>query len=683
MAFRNNRLLAPFYRQTPAGDSFGDTSMVMSPDAGQTWIDYGRYNTYSVTAASCIGTTATLSVTGANGLTGPIYVHDIGAVYNGKQTIATSSTSQITFTVSTTCTGATGSTGYFGPLSTDGSAPLGPTSGSYNMMWPVVNGYNPMSVQSFINYGQDGNYSSGIEPACDPTVWVCGLATDRVSVNNYKPDPWGMVLYRVPVGQEMTKAAYQWYSCLGYNPYWGVAETVCDGNRDANWASDESLATKLMYNYYQAGIWPGVIIAMRYMPSHDSYLTSGVQVTTVAREAMFWAPHPWGPFYPVGTSECSESDANHPYGCVASEVLMDYGENVISTSPPQTQVRISAKSDEGSMGTVGFWTVETATGRVPVTGAARRADYMGISGQLGMGHRFVSGNEAGAISRRGPGYSLDWWTDVWDHGGMTCCGAQNRPFFRDLLSSGAKYFQAWDADGGDHVGLGHSSMTADGVAIPYGYGPRLQSYSADTTLSANSGNSSWTFLTVFELTTAGNNTLMRIGGAVADPYPLNNLIIGASVKAAGDLCLSYSANAYETTFCLPGGTLTTGVWYSLAISAQHTAAWPIYRIYLGTGGTVTEYGGVDLSVAGDGITGNGITKHCSASSPTGNRCTSGPAISATVLGLGGSNHEQSGGSLNGVQGDSGLYSGVVPSHVIREIYRTLQKDWARVGRGTL
>jgi hypothetical protein len=40
-------------------------------------------------------------------------------------------------------------------------------------------------------------------------------------------------------------------------------------------------------------------------------------------------------------------------------------------------------------------------------------------------------------------------------------------------------------------------------------------------------------------------------------------------------------------------------------------------------------------------------------------------------------------SINGTVGEAGLYYGVVPSHVIREIYRTLRTDWTRVGRGTL
>ena len=118
---RHNRLLAYFYRQANAGNAFSDASLAISPDAGQTWIDYGRYNAYPVTAASCAGTTATLTAT--NALSGGqlIYVHDIGPVYDGKHAIVTASGSQVTYAV-TTCTGATGSSGYFGILKTDGSA---------------------------------------------------------------------------------------------------------------------------------------------------------------------------------------------------------------------------------------------------------------------------------------------------------------------------------------------------------------------------------------------------------------------------------------------------------------------------------------------------------------------------------------------------------------------------------
>src|ERR1035437_6967334 len=91
MAFRNNRLLAYFYRQANAGNAFTDSSLVISPDAGQTWIDYGRYNGFTVTAPACAGTSVTLTATNALSAGQKIYVHNVGAVYDGKQTIATAS----------------------------------------------------------------------------------------------------------------------------------------------------------------------------------------------------------------------------------------------------------------------------------------------------------------------------------------------------------------------------------------------------------------------------------------------------------------------------------------------------------------------------------------------------------------------------------------------------------------
>jgi hypothetical protein len=55
------------------------------------------------------------------------------------------------------------------------------------------------------------------------------------------------------------------------------------------------------------------------------------------------------------------------------------------------------------------------------------------------------------------------------------------------------------------------------------------------------------------------------------------------------------------------------------------------------------------------------------------------AVGLFELGWEGSTGE----SLNGVLGEVGVYSGAVPGHVIREIYRTLRVDWARVGRGAI
>ena len=665
MAFRNNRLLAYFYRQANAGNAFTDSSLVISPDAGQTWVDYGRYSNYTVTGASCTSTTATLSATNALSAGQKIYVHDIGAVYDGKQTIATASGSQVTYAVST-CTGATGSTGYFGILAADGSAPDG-TLGTYAMMWPSASG-RQMVLPSPINYGQDGNYPTGIDPTCDPTAYVCGLSWDgRGSEKTY--------LWRVPLGQEMTKASYQWYVCSGYNAYWPVPDTVCDGNRSANWTSTQTSATPILYQFdwsSNVGIHPGEGDGLKYLPTHQAYLlmSSISPLGDGAHLALSWAPHPWGPFYPFFSSDCTERGAGYTYGCVPFWTLMGYGENMISTTPPLTQIRISAKGDHDSgnyEGSPAFWTVEAATGRVPFTGAARRADYMGTVGQMGMGHRFVSGNESDAISRRGLNYSLDWWTDVWDHSGKN---DGTRPWFRDVISGGSKYFACWDDDGGSHAGLGHSVLETDGLYIPYGYGPRLDSNSVDSTWSASSGNSSWTFVSEFKLASLSNTPRLMFSGGTA---ALQSINLTSGSVASGDLCVSFGETS-STRFCLPGSSVAINTWYYLAISAEaQGSGYPLLHIYLGTAGTITEYVSTGLSTATNGTTSGGITKACTT------YCASAPAITSTVSSLGGGN----GGSLNGTLGEAGLYSGVVPSHVIREIYRTLRTDWARVGRGTI
>ena len=82
-----------------------------------------------------------------------------------------------------------------------------------------------------------------------------------------------------------------------------------------------------------------------------------------------------------------------------------------------------------------------------------------------------------------------------------------------------------------------------------------------------------------------------------------------------------------------------------------------------------------MAVSPSGTSGNGLTKYCYSGA-----CATSPAVAAATLWLGNINY---GWTLNGTLGEAGLYSGVVPSHAIREIYRTLRTDWARVGRGTL
>ena len=670
MAFRNNRLLAYFYRQANAGNSFGDTSLVMSPDAGTTWVDYGRYNGYSVTAASCTGTTATLTVTNALSAGQLIYVHDVGAVYNGKRTVVTASGSQITYAVST-CTGATGSTGFFGILATNGSAPDGPL-GNYNMMWPTSSG-RQMVYPLILSYGQDGSYPAGVDPACDPAVYVCGLSWDAFA-------SWAVRLWRVPVGQEMTKTAYQWYYCPGYAPYWGSAETVCDGNRSSSWTSTQASSTIIMYSASDNSPFPTQVYNMKYLPSHNAYLMAGV-IRPDDRLSYSWSPHPWGPFYLVGTSDCTEKSANYPTGCVPFWALMDYAENVISTNPPKTQIRISGKTDNDSgngEGSPGFWTIEAVTGRAPVAGAARRADYMGAAHQSGMGHRLVSGNEAGAISRRGSGYFLGSWADFWDHGGMTT--AISHVSFRDLLTNGANYWSVAFTDGGEGQGYGKGlSLQSDGVGIPSGgeYAPRIQSSFTDSVFSAGSGNNSWTLVTVFKIADVSVvRGLMGIRNSPDGTFSPTSIELYASYHNVGDLCIRWGVYTNHTDFCTVGSTISANAWYFLAISAQANASgYPTITMRLGNAGTITEFGGVNMATAATGTTGAGLTKTC----PT--NCTATPAVTSAPLALGmaGINYP----NMYGTIGEAGLYSGVVPGHVIREIYRTLRADWARVGRGAL
>jgi hypothetical protein len=397
MAFRNNRLLAYFYRQDNAGTVFSNASLVISPDAGQNWIDYGRYNMYSISGASWSSGTVTLTTASstASVVVGQkIYVHDVlPSGYNGEFTITATSTNAVSFALVSN-PGSYSSGGAFGPLASDGSAPLGPLSSGYNMMWPVSNGPQ-MKTPAPISYGQDGNYPTGVDSACDPTVYVCGTSGDMRG-------GLGVYLWRVPVGQEMDKTQYQWYTCSGYVALWTVTESVCDGNKSSSWTSTMSSATILMYQI-AGSARPEQLYHLKYLPSHHSYLTASIS-RLGGRPSFYWSPHPWGPFYAVTSSECTSSDGNSPQGCPGFFSLMDYGENIISTTPSLTQIRIAGKSgfDQGNgAGSPEFWTVEAGLGRLPFMGIARRAEYMGISGQNGMGHRFTNGVESGAIPMRG------------------------------------------------------------------------------------------------------------------------------------------------------------------------------------------------------------------------------------------------------------------------------------------
>jgi hypothetical protein len=691
MAFRNGRLLAPFYRQDNAGTAFGDSTMTMSPDAGQTWIDYGRWQAYTVTSAACAGNTVTLTAANALSAGKKIIVHDVGAGYDGKQTLTNATTSTVQYV--SMCPGTSPTSGYFGVLDASGSEPIGPCQAndcgtanpSYGMMWPGIN--NNMAVQMIISYGQDGNYPSGIEAACDPRVYVCGLAHNPAGNG-------GIVLYRFPVDHEMDKSLYQWYMCSGYSSYFPVADTACDGNNPANWTSAQGNATVLLYAYLQ-GNRPAQVFMMKYLASHNSYLTANISRTpTGNRLSFYWAPHAWGPFYPVTNSDCSERDSNYPYGCVPFFSLMDYGENVISSTPPLTQIRISAKNDHDSgnnAGSPGFWTVEAGGGRVPFVGAARRAEYMGTTSQLGVGHRFVTGNEAGAISRRGKGtsgsYWLDWWVDFWDHGGATSNGATNRSWFRDLITGGSRYFMlSWDDGFTGHTWTHSANLAAVG---PYlggaGYNTRFTSNFNDTVLSAGGGNNDWTYVGVFNITNPNCAVSGCPAGGVQNEFGrdipvgliLNTstskvqIVAGAGAGHSGNLCALFFSGT--VSYCTADGVVTTNTWYFLAVSAKaNPSGTPTLTFYLGTAGTITEYGGVNMATSPNGTSGGGVTKACASG------CNTTPATPSASINLG-----QDWEGIQGYLGEAGLYAGTLPSHVIREIYRTLRTDWARVGRGAI
>jgi hypothetical protein len=396
LAFRNNILLGAPYRQTSPGDRFGDSTMVLSPDAGQTWIDWSRYNSSAVTGATCNNSTVILTASNTVSVNSNIYVHDVSLAVNGKQTVTARDAATVTYTLkdrfgnTLSCPGASGVGGYFGPLDPAGSAPLYDAA-SANMMWPVVSGANPMTVASPIVYGQDGNYPAGIEAACDPTAYVCGLSTDDLSPA--RP----VYLYRVPLGQEMNKASYQWYYCPGYSTKFAVAESVCDGNLSGSWTGTIGSATAIM-NLQIAGIWPGERYPLTFVPSHGAYLLSGLTRDPAGtRFSYMWAPHPWGPFYPGYMSDCVEtgSSGNPAHTCGPGfNTAMAYGYNLISSSPAISQIRISSDEGPGSRppgGAPSFWALQAETGRAPFTGAARRANYLGALGQqLGMGHRHIA-----------------------------------------------------------------------------------------------------------------------------------------------------------------------------------------------------------------------------------------------------------------------------------------------------
>jgi hypothetical protein len=699
-AFRNNILLAYFFRQTSAGDAFGGSTLILSPDAGNTWIDYGRYNTYAVTGATCSNGVVTMAASNLLQGTEKMYIHDINpAGYGGKQTLTSATGSTVTYTLkdvfgnARSCPGAYVSGGSFGILSANGSAPLGPSDAGFpsTMMWP--NG-GQMANPTPIDYGQDGNYPAGIESACDPTVWVCGM--DIRSVNSGTAT---MGLFRVPVGREMDKSQYQWYKCAGYGSAWPSIGAVCDGNMTSAWSSNPSDETILL-NVGRFGRGTSAqgpcVGGVTYLPEFKSYVLSCNQESykfAGPRYGYMTAPHPWGPWYPTYLG-C--------VNCVGGFLrLMPSQRVVVSSDPPALKYRvpnsIGIGTDGYPSGGVAAWSsVELNIGKLPPLGMARTGYTLGEFGQINMGHRFTSGLMAGALPLRGVGlgggpYKVDWWTDLYLHGGDANASLVTQfPNLVDPADSFTAYCNqgmGWTVPG--YCGGGSISSVGVNAALAPSFADR----------GTFGGNKSWTYVEVLQVGGAYGpsldggslNTLMLL-----HPAPINiancgtngvlcgvNLVelgIYMGLRSANDIGVRFgTANSVKADFTTPGSVVpsTTKLIFVAVTAKANNSGYPTITIFVGHDGTITEYGGADLlSTAANGTSAAGINKTC------GGSCTTTPNISA------GLNYwmnftPTSYGSYASVQGEHGVYSGALPSHAIREIYRTLRADWARVGRGSL
>lgn len=710
MIFRNGRLLMPVYRQNNAGTTFGDATMIISPDAGQTFLDWSRYNATSVTSATCTSGVITLATTNTYSAGQNIYVHDLnpsvwnmGSVKNspGKAKLKTANGSSVQYSVSACPESAYSGGGATGPLAADGSAPLGPGDPSYSspgtMMWQVSNGTNPMVWQTFVSYGQDGSFPADVDPACDPAIYVCGLGIQKVGtdVNIGAAYRRTIIIFRVPVGREMDKSAYLWYYCPGYNTRWAQADTVCDGNQSTSWTSTLANATVVKQTDNLYGYLPSDIGSIRYLPTFKSYLLSGQNWGCCGNALAYdWAPHPWGPFYSAGIMPPAYVGGQPIFGW-----LMGYGDSSISTNPPRDRIRVASGTWWGvrlSGGAPAFWSLEAAPGRVPFTGMARRAEYSGV-GQSGMGHRFVSSNDAGAISRRGKttsggDYRLDWWADFWDHGGDAGVSS-NRPYFRDVISGGSKYFTVQVQAGNQFSASQGATLEADGVGITGSNNPTLlKGQFADSVLFNDPTTQSWTFVGVFKIINpsgaggivqnSGGKLIPLIGGG--GDYRNRQTMVTVGDRIPGDVCVRWGGaqiSGGAAKYCIDTAVISLNTWYFVAVSAEaQGSGFPIIRMYLGSAGSLTEYGGTNMSTAANGTDQNGVIKLCGGPLPS---CTTAPSVVAgDPIGLG-SDSTTGTNSLGGRYGEAAVFSGAVPGHVIREIYRTLRTDWARVGRGSI
>jgi hypothetical protein len=706
------------FRQTSAGTAFGDSTCIMSPDAGNTWVDYGNYSAFTVTGAVCVSTTATLTVTNTLSGGAVVYIHDVGSstanVYNGKYTLTSATGATMVYTVPS-CTGGTyTSGGAVGPLVAGGSAPLGPSSGSYpaDVMFPVSGGHNPMTQQFFILQGQDGSFPEELSgTGCDPNVWVCGYSVDATFVQSNQPSP--VVLFRFPVGKGLVLSLHQWYVCAGYSAFFGTANPVCDGNKSGNWTSTEANATVLFYQYQQppsadsSGWRPTAFFGARYIPTFRSYVISA-NIVYFGTFHYRWAPQPWGPFYSMGNIQrCPASAVNcNDFGF---DTLMGIGENVVSTTPPDVQSRMAQSVNLGvntGAGNPGFYQLEMTSGRVPFTaGISRHADFLGEA-QIDMGHRFTTGPSSGTISRRGNDlsgnpYVLDWWYGGWDHGGNT--NAISMPYMMDEITAGARYWQVWRESPNVNAFNGGNSLNSDGVQLccSSGNDNRLLSNFNDTTISANSGNASWTLAFVFKITNPGGTgmqnqsgrsiPLFSMGGSPQCPSSGGGACGGAlqtSVEIsvgrtiAGDACLAWGGSGtLAASICTNTAVISsTSTWYYLAVSAKaQGSGYPTVSMVLCFSGSCTEYGGVNMATSGNGTVGNGLVKLCGGSLPS----CSANMIVASGQAVQFAHDPISTQSINGIMGEGGLWSGAVPNNVLREVYKTLRFDWTRTGRGSL
>ncbi len=101
------------------------------------------------------------------------------------------------------------------------------------------------------------------------------------------------------------------------------------------------------------GARPGECEAVRYLPRHGSYVMACIQQSgnTDSRMSYYWAPHPWGPWWPTYNSFCQDLYFTGPSNntkCTGGFIsVMAYGENIVSTTPPVVQARVSANSGTG------------------------------------------------------------------------------------------------------------------------------------------------------------------------------------------------------------------------------------------------------------------------------------------------------------------------------------------------